>query len=720
MNRNIINQLKVSAIIAGIVVIIIFGLSQKFFLARFVDFSENTFLDWMIHKKIASSSTAPKVFENIVIVDIDQITVDKFDQYNHIPRQIHARVIDFLAAAKSRIIVLGILFFETDTTEVANDLLISSIFEARNVILAVPFVNAQPNSFIYKMYVPPKQFYAENFSFNLDSNVTKIFPAADCIYGNFFDLYNNARNIGFINYFPDQDGAIRRTPLFINFAGRQNPVIALAAFCDIHNIDQKNIHIDPGKAICIDSDGKSLQIPVDSNNQMLINYYGQSHTFQYVSFYDIVQKRISPQFFENKIIFIGSSAGQYRDLRKTPVQHKFPGIEIHATILQNLMENNFIGFFPQTAMYPIFFILVIIVVFVTLQFRSYLGILSAILLLLISVYSTCLIFNRTQQLINPLLPITALMLGSVSAFIYQKKQQINQKKKLGHIFKGAISDSMLTAISIEKQFSALAQIPKTGTVLHAELDDFTALSEHKKASEVIEFLDQFNTLILKNILRTNGYLYSNHGDKIMAFWGIPLTNEDYANQACYSALHMLAEFQQFGEKWMKKGWPAQRLVIGITTATFLTGQIGTSSQLRYIVSGAGIELSNRLKLANKMYGSHIIICQETFKQVHDKLWVREMDFIRFRKKTDPIRIYELLGFKSSNIDPGRISGLEYFVQGLELYRHARWTQAYDMFRKALQLNPDDGPSKEFMRRCKIFIERPRSDEWDGVFDLRKT
>ena len=94
MNRNILKKLKVSTIIAGIVFIIIFGLSRKFFLTGITNFTENMFLDWMLNKKTASSST---VSGNIVIIDIDQITVDKFGQYDQIPREIHAQVIDFLA-----------------------------------------------------------------------------------------------------------------------------------------------------------------------------------------------------------------------------------------------------------------------------------------------------------------------------------------------------------------------------------------------------------------------------------------------------------------------------------------------------------------------------------------------------------------------------------------------------------------------------------------------
>lgn len=713
MNRNIVNQFQVSAIIAAIVVIIIFGLNQKFFLARCTYFAENRFLDWMLHRKIASS---PKVSNDIVIIDIDQITVDNFSQYEQIPREIHAQVIDFLAAAKPRAIVLGIPFFETDTTEDANDLLVSSIFEAGNVVLALPFVNAQRNSFIYKMYVPPRKFYVENFSFQLDSGVTKFFPSSDCIYGNFFDLYNNAHQIGFINYFPDPDEAIRRTPLFINFSERQIPGLAMAAFCDLYDIDQKNIYVKPGKAIRINSNEGSREIPLESNNHMLINYYGESHTFQYVSFYDVFQQRISAQFFKNKILFIGSSSGQFRDLRKTSLQHNFPGIEIHATILQNLIDSNFISVFSYSTLYAIIFIMTFIVVFLTMQFRPYVAIISTIIASLVFSYAAVLIFSKMQQLMNPVLPTIALSIGIISAYIYQKRKQLNLKTTLNHIFRGAVSDEMLATISVEKLFAA---VQKSGTVLQIEIDDFTALSEHKNAPDVMEFIDDFNRMITENIVRTNGYVYSCHAEKIVAFWGIPIENDDHAIRACYSALQIRADLQQFGEKWLMKNWPAPRLLIGITTGTFMTGQTGRTSRARYIITGAGIELSNRLKLANKMYGSNVTICQDTFQRVHDKLWVRELDFVRFRKKSTPIRIYELLGLKSANIDPVRISGLEYFVQGLELYRSGRWIQAYDMFRKALHLAPDDGPSMEFMRRCKIFIERPKSDEWDGVFDLRK-
>ena len=171
-------------------------------------------------------------------------------------------------------------------------------------------------------------------------------------------------------------------------------------------------------------------------------------------------------------------------------------------------------------------------------------------------------------------------------------------------------------------------------------------------------------------------------------------------------------------KWKDEKRPEFEVRIGINSGPMIAGNIGGKNRFDYTAIGDNVNLAARLESANKMYGTNIIISENTFKEVNDKVWVRELDYIRVKGKSNPVRIYELLGRKSDNIDPVRSSSLEYYVQGLELYRQRNWVKAYDFFQRALQLAPQDGPSLEFIRRCKTFIEQPRPNSWDGVYNLR--
>ena len=102
---------------------------------------------------------------------------------------------------------------------------------------------------------------------------------------------------------------------------------------------------------------------------------------------------------------------------------------------------------------------------------------------------------------------------------------------------------------------------------------------------------------------------------------------------------------------------------------------------------------------------------EFIKGNHLAVRVRDLDeTVKFYKDTIGLDL-----LREVNLEGG---GRIVFLKGLEIYRKQDWIHAYDMFQKALTLNQNDGPSHEFIRRCKFFIENPRPADWDGVFELR--
>jgi adenylate cyclase len=118
-----------------------------------------------------------------------------------------------------------------------------------------------------------------------------------------------------------------------------------------------------------------------------------------------------------------------------------------------------------------------------------------------------------------------------------------------------------------------------------------------------------------------------------------------------------------------------------------------------------------------MYGTKIMIGEETYNLAKGKIIARELDFLRVKGKARPVRVYEVLARRSDGFAESLNTGFTHFARGLELYRLQEWQKASAEFRRVLEFKPDDGPAKEFLRRCDIFMQSPRPPDWDGVFEM---
>jgi len=150
----------------------------------------------------------------------------------------------------------------------------------------------------------------------------------------------------------------------------------------------------------------------------------------------------------------------------------------------------------------------------------------------------------------------------------------------------------------------------------------------------------------------------------------------------------------------------------------IVGNMGGTSRFDYTVIGDSVNLGSRLESANKQYRTRIMIGQRTHELVKDHIIARELDMLVVVGKTEPIRVYELIGMKDGQMDPKLEKFLDLYAKGLQLYRSREWTSAIEHFEKALKLKPDDYPSQIYIERSNLYIMTPPPDDWNGVFILR--
>ena len=144
--------------------------------------------------------------------------------------------------------------------------------------------------------------------------------------------------IGHVNIVPDYDGVVRSELPVIGFQGEYYPSFAAQIVRQHLNVPMEEVKLRLGHSLTI---GRAV-IPVDATGRMLISYYGPVGTFPSYSFYDVLNGKIDPAALRNKIVLVGQMVIGIADLHVTPAGHNFPGVEITATIISDILQQNFI------------------------------------------------------------------------------------------------------------------------------------------------------------------------------------------------------------------------------------------------------------------------------------------------------------------------------------------------------------------------------------------
>jgi adenylate cyclase len=260
------------------------------------------------------------------------------------------------------------------------------------------------------------------------------------------------------------------------------------------------------------------------------------------------------------------------------------------------------------------------------------------------------------------------------------------------------------------------------TVFFSDLEDFTKISEQMTPGSVVRLLNHYFTVVAEPIRASNGIIDKYIGDSVMAFWGPPFTQEtDHAVLACYAVLDQQARIPQFQAALpdilgVRTGVPKINVRMALATGDVTIGSIGSEDAKSYTVIGDTVNLASRLESVNKLFGTNIIISENTRTLAGDAIETRELDNIRVAGKLEPIRIYELLARKGQAA-PRMMELRDSFEQALGFYRQQQWDEAQAALNRCLQINAHDGPSLVLQKRIGQFRNTPPAVDWDGSWTM---
>ena len=520
---------------------------------------------------------------------------------------------------------------------------------------------------------------------------------------------------GYFNVFPDFDGTIRWVPLLLKYNDNYFPPLSLQLARKYLGDNQLTIvAAEYGVESVILGD---LEIPTNEGGGLLINYRGGSKSFPHYSAYDVITKKTPKKALEDKIILIGATAIGIYDMRVTPFSSVFPGVEIHANIIDNILHQDFLFRPDWIGAIDILIIIAagLILGLILPRLGPVAGAFAALTVFTSFTVGNLFLFTDKGIWLNFVYPAMSILTIYTSITLLRYMTEEREKKKVRNAFQYYMTSSVVNEVLKDSDKLKLGGEKKILSVLFSDIRGFTSISEQMTPEKLVHFLNEYLTVMTDIVFKHDGVLDKYMGDAIMTMYGAPLEQKDHPSRACQTALDMMKALKQLHKLWDKQGLPKMDIGIGISTGPMVVGNMGSERRFDYTVMGDTVNLGSRLEAINKIYGTNIIISKETYSEVREHFICRELDAVRVKGKEQPVKIYELMAETGS--DERYLELARRFETALGLYRAMKWQEALAAFQHVFKVRHNDPASEMYINRCQTLAKSSPASDWDGVFTM---
>lgn len=721
------------AILAGIGLVVLVFLLQMF-IQRFPNSQiaeQFNRLDGFIYDIRLKASLANRTsgFADIIIVDLDGRTMEQIGW--PWPKHILAQMNYKLADAGAVVVVYDVLFADkernpaeevyaalknkgVDYEEVAElveemdgDKAFINSFEATDVMFSYLLDQTE----LKRGILPTHEIYTDHSITNTSIITYTGFESSVP------EFHEASVGEGFMNSAPDADGFIRRSPLVLRYEDRLLPSISLEAARLYALADDIKLETQQAGSL-VNVVGVKIGnqlIPTDAEGRVLIPYRGEQRSFPYISAIDVLTDNIDPDLFESAIVLVGTSAVGLADLRSTPVGVQFPGVEVHANVLEGLLDPSIMKYRPDWWEASVTLYLIIVGTFFAIlmpllgpAWMAFAGV-SAMAGTIGANFWLWNNLNIALPLTSSVLLVLVLMMYNIGVGFFaenQRRQQIkgifNQYVPKAHIDKMLDDPSSVTMEGERKELS----------VLFSDIRSFTTISEKLSANELKIMLNRYFDPITETIFHHNGTIDKYVGDMVMAFWGAPLDDPKHAQNSVETAFEMLRITEKLRSEFKKDGLPEVKVGIGINTGDMNVGDMGSTFRKAYTVLGDAVNLGARLEGLTKYYGVELLVSKNTMSQCEGILH-RRIDNVKVKGKNEAVAIVEpIIPEKATE---QYLSELDRYHAAYDLYLSQNWDDANAAFIALKEKNPNDILYDEYLDRIKTLREQELPEDWDGSY-----
>jgi len=682
--------------------------------------------------------------ENIVIIDIDEKSLKALGQWPWSRDKI-AQLLQNLSDLGVAIIGLDVVFAEADSSspkKVLKQLGLSNENVPDFDAIFAQTINETPTIVGYVFALTPDSIEPEGnpksaaiiVEQNRPTHSSLIKPYRAIL--NIPEIQKQAYSSGYFNTIPDSDGIVRSIPLIMEYDGVLYPSLSLEIVRIALDAKKINIVYDENGLREIEMGEHS--IPTDFFGRLMVNYRGRQHSYDYISAIDVYTNRIDPMRVQGKIALVGTSAAGLLDLRSTPFESVYAGVEVHANAIDNILHQEYLSKPIWTRGVDLLSIIILcIITFAILLLPSALFSFSALVTLnLILIFAHYYTMIYQGVLFNTILPLVAINLLFIIGQALNYFLEIRQKELIKHKFASKVSPAVMNNI-LASEDDVLQGVEKEITIFFSDVRNFTAISEALgDAKSLIHLMNNYMDPMSQIIIRSGGTVDKFIGDAIMAYWNAPLSIKNHADKAVSAALEQLhhlkalnaelkanPEFSKVVAMAEAKGVPIIDIGIGINTGVAIVGEMGTSSRSDYTVIGDPINLGSRLESLCKYYNSHLTISNFTKAKLEGAYIFRFLDLVTVKGKSEPVEIWQIHDFDTPQEDPLYAVSYEMLQEELNLhheaialYKEARFADALALF-EALQhkeTKTNHAIYPIYIERCSHYITFPPS-AFNGVF-----
>ncbi len=672
-----------------------------------------------------------------IVVDLDEATLQEYGQWPW-PRYRVALLLARLKESGVRAVGLDVVFAEPDRTSpdvllrelkrdlrveariqglppqlMDNDAVLANVLQAGPYVLGRHFFTADRalDKQSDKNVQRPTHTLPHAFLFLPDvdqrHSLARIANASAATL-NHKRLREAATAAGFFTTSMDWDGILRRTPLFMRHGGELYPSLALATLARAHGeaLPTALIHMDENGVFAMEF--KGLRIPLDASGNLLLKFRGPRRTFRYVSAGDVLAQRYADGGLEGKIALVGSSASGLMDLRSTPLDPVYPGVETHATIIDMLLQRDFIarpswawgGELLATA--AVGFVFTVLLAVTRARFALALALGSGYAMWRGAVW--CM---EQGWHVSPLFPMLVLGLVFLGLTMMRFWREETQKR----FFKTAFSSYVAPAV-VEQLAEAPERLSLTGeekqiSILFTDLRGFTSLSETLTPQQLSALLHAYFTPMTEIITQRMGTVDKFIGDAIMAFWNAPLDVSDHQCRAVEAAVAMAHALKTLNPSLQREYGVTLRIGAGVHCDTVRVGNMGSNNLFNYTIIGDGVNLTSRLEGLTKFYGVTILMSEHVAACAHGHVASFEVDTVRVKGKAQSVTIFApRLDESDEEVNDHK--------EALEMYKQHAFERALTRFTR-LQESTGRRLYTVYAERCRYLRANPPQEGWDSVF-----
>jgi adenylate cyclase len=521
--------------------------------------------------------------------------------------------------------------------------------------------------------------------------------------------------LGSVSALPDSDGVYRRASLFTRTPQGVVPSLAVAAAWI--SAGRPEMRISADEFVFGD-----VRLPLDGNANLRMRFRGPTGTFRYIpiaallesldSIYSGRPPIIDSTLFEDAIVLVGVTAPGLYDLKPTPYSAVCPGVEVHATLIDNLLSGEAIyrpgwGISLASGLLVSLVCAAGLLLFRSMILKGLVGL--AVLAGWVAICFGLFASGLWLEMLYPAASGVAAVLGGTSLFYTHANRQ---RKQIRAAFSQYLSPTVVEQLSRHPEQLKLGGEQRTMTAHFSDLQGFTSFSEKLSPEELVHLLNRYLTLMTDIILDSGGTLDKYIGDAVVAFWNAPLALEDHAARACEAVLRMRNGLIGLNEQLRQEGGPELKPRTGLNTGPMTVGNMGSTRRFDYTMMGSAVNLASRLEGVNKAYGSYIMVSEATRAAAGPGFSFRELDLIRVVGQKTPVRIFELLGL-DGEVPEDVLKRCRLYEEALGLYRDGKFQAAIRAFGGIA----GDAPSASMAERSSRFMADGVKYDWDGVYDM---